>query len=74
MQISFLARTSQSDQPSGKLSLKKETLRQLTDGELRMAAGGGSIVSLTPSVSVISGSTSTMPSVSLTPSVSVSAR
>ena len=73
MQISFLART-RDVESTRKLSLKKETLRQLTDGELRMAAGGGSIVSLTPSVSVISGSTSTMPSVSLTPSVSVSAR
>ena len=73
MQISFLART-RDVESTRKLSLKKETLRQLTDGELRMAAGGGSIVSLTPSVSVISGSTSTMPSVSLTPSVSISAR
>jgi len=73
VQISFLART-RDVESTRKLSLKKETLRQLTDGELRMAAGGGSIVSLTPSVSVISGSTSTMPSVSLTPSVSVSAR
>jgi len=73
VQISFLART-RDVESTRKLSLKKETLRQLTDGELRLAAGGGSIVSLTPSVSVISGSTSTMPSVSLTPSVSVSAR
>jgi hypothetical protein len=51
-----------------KLTLKKETLRQLTDSELQMVAGGVSSVStapvsLSPSVklsttSVISGSTS----------------
>jgi len=50
-----------------KLALKKETLRQLTDGELQMVAGGGvSTVSvslspstkITPSTSVVSPSTS----------------
>jgi|SRR5579871_714513 len=47
-----------------KLTLKKETLRQLTGGELRMVAGGGaSAVSLSPSTkqsgtSVISSGTS----------------
>jgi nucleoside permease NupC len=50
-----------------KLTLKKETLRQLTDGELHMVAGGGvSTVSvslspstrISPSTSVITPSTS----------------
>ena len=56
-----------------KLALKKETLRQLTNGELRHVAGGGSLVSLAPSTlksgsislsgtSVISGNTSLNPS------------
>ena len=50
-----------------KLTLKKETLRQLTDGDLQMIAGGGvSTVSvslspstkISPSTSVVSPSTS----------------
>ena len=56
-----------------KLALKKETLRQLANGELRQVAGGGSLVSLTPSTRqsgsislsgtpVISGNTSLNPS------------
>jgi hypothetical protein len=52
-------------QETRKLSLNKETLRQLTDGELRQVAGGGLSISLTPSTSVT-------PSTSLTPSTSAS--
>jgi hypothetical protein len=52
-----------------KLSLRKETLRQLTDGELRHVAGGGLSISLTPSASV-SASTSFTPSTSASPSTS----
>jgi hypothetical protein len=58
-----------------KLQLKKETLRQLTDGELRRVGGGGvSSVSLSPSVhqssgtSVISPSTSILSGTSANPS------
>jgi hypothetical protein len=57
-----------------RLALNKETLRQLTDGELRHVAGGGTVISLSPSTrqsgsislssgtSVISGNTSLNPS------------
>jgi len=56
-----------------KLVLKKETLRQLTEGELRYVAGGGTVISLSPSTrqsgsislsgtSVLGGNTSLNPS------------
>ena len=38
-----------------KLALKKETLRQLTDGELRQVAGGGASISLSISTRQSSG-------------------
>jgi len=53
-----------SDQPAQprKLMLKKETLRQLTDGELRLVAGGAlagtSVISVSSGTSVISSGTS----------------
>ncbi|HEY1292270.1 MAG TPA: class I lanthipeptide [Chloroflexota bacterium] len=80
MQIKFLARGADSDHQAGsrKLSLKKETLRQLTDGELRLAAGGGSVVSLSPSTIPASGTSTVRGNTSMSPStgpvVSVSAR
>jgi hypothetical protein len=45
MQINFLARDRQGDNTAGprKLSVRKETLRRLTDGQLRQAAGGSGI-------------------------------
>jgi hypothetical protein len=50
-----------------KLTLKKETLRQLTDGELRMVAGGLSTVSTAPvSLSPSTKLSGTSPSVSST--------
>ncbi len=66
MHTSFGFDNGSSDNPAHarKLTLKKETLRQLTGGELRMVAGGGaSGVSLSPSTklsgtSVISSGTS----------------
>jgi len=64
MQFSFLSHRSDEQTSTRKLSLKKETLRQLTDGELRLAAGGGSIL-LSPSTSIISPSTSMPPSTSV---------
>jgi hypothetical protein len=70
MQINLLARTSHGDQPASKLSLKKETLRQLTSGELRQAAGGGTSISLTPSTSVASGTSVIHPTTSISPSTS----
>lgn len=65
-----------SDQQSRKLALKKETLRQLTDGELRRVGGGnpsgGSVVSVSSGTSVISSGTSVISSGTSVISVSVS--
>jgi hypothetical protein len=67
MLITFSNRHGDKSAHARKLTLKKETLRQLTDGELQMVAGGGvSTVSvslspstkISPSTSVISPSTS----------------
>jgi hypothetical protein len=61
-----------SEQPR-KLTLKKETLRQLTNGELRQVAGGAaSSVSASSGTSVISSGTSVISSGTSVISVSVS--
>jgi hypothetical protein len=62
------------NQQPRKLSLKKETLRQLTDGQLRQVAGGGVSISIRPSTSISpsssmsSGTSVISPSTSANPS------
>lgn len=58
------------DQQTRRLSLRKETLRQLTEGQLRQVAGGVVSVSIRP-VTSITPSTSISPSTSITPSTSI---
>jgi hypothetical protein len=69
MQSTFSQLHGDTSAQTRKLTLKKETLRQLTDGELQLVAGGGlstvstAPVSLSPSTrlsntSLVSGSTS----------------
>jgi hypothetical protein len=59
-------RSSDQQSSSLKLALKKETLRQLTDGDLRRVAGGNlsgtSVISVSSGTSVISSGTSVISS------------
>jgi hypothetical protein len=67
--------TSDQHSPSRKLALKKETLRQLTNGELRRVAGGnpsGGSAAISSGTSVISSGTSVISSGTSVISVSIS--
>jgi hypothetical protein len=76
--VQLMSVSNDQQSPSRKLALKRETLRQLTDGELRHVAGGnpsgGSAVSVSSGTSVISSGTSVISSGTSVISVSISGR